>query len=161
MANIISNKLTLIGSDEKVKKCIEKIKGDNVLIPCPIDFEKILPLAGEAPLTVWGCRENSCFPEFLSAVVPTDDKSISFYTYWDTPRPVMIELSKQNPELEFEIKYADEFPQEDGGIYRLKNGKYQKDITFEKDSRKRKSLHKELFPLYFDIANFFKTGKSD
>lgn len=161
MANIISNKLTMIGSNEKIKELIKKIRGENVLIPCPIDFEKIIPLSNDDPLKVWGCRGNSCLPEFLSGVVPTEDNAVSFYTYWDTPRPVILELSKQYPDFEFEVKYADEFISEDGGIYKLKNGEYLQDIHYEKGSPERQILHKELFPLYFDHVKFAKTGKVD
>lgn len=69
----------------------------------------------------WGTKWNS-------SSVSSTDNMIEFQTAWSTPEPVLIELSKQHPEVTITIKYADEDIGGNCGRFVLLNGK---ELEFE------------------------------
>jgi hypothetical protein len=63
----------------------------------------------------WGTKWNASEPV-------VNDNSIEFQTAWSTPEPVLIELSKQHPEVTIDIRYADEDIGSNCGRFVLLNG---------------------------------------
>jgi hypothetical protein len=63
----------------------------------------------------WGTKWNASEPV-------ANDNSIEFQTAWSTPEPVLIELSKQHPEVTITIRYADEDIGSNCGRFVLLNG---------------------------------------
>lgn len=66
--------------------------------------------------TFWGTKWNAYDTEALG------DGTIQFSTAWNFPRPVIVALSKQFPEVEFVYTYADENASYNTGTGRLKAG---------------------------------------
>lgn len=67
-------------------------------------------------LAHWGTKWNS------SAYRLENDKRCTFETAWTHPFPLLEALSRQHPQLEFEVRYADEDLGWNAGCYTLQNG---------------------------------------
>lgn len=174
MPNHITNRLTIIGTEEQVKQVREAIKGEgeNQFI----DFNKIAPIPTElvgtiSPMRIisqseydeqerkireddltdnerkWGLSrsltqklvneytkkfghcdwygwQNANWGTKWNAYdqIEVDENVIEFDTAWSTPYELMLKLSEMFPEVQFEIKYADEDFGHNVGEYTLENG---------------------------------------
>lgn len=123
---------------EKItEKVVSKIEGkeDEFFF----DFEKIIPVPddifrgdltqemelkhGEKTwykwnISHWGAKWNSYdFDPYAKY-----DEKFSFQTAWASPEPVIIALSEMFPDVEFEVKYADEDIGSNLGWYKILNG---------------------------------------
>lgn len=72
--------------------------------------------------------------------------TIFFQTAWSSPLPVILELSKQHPDCEIKISYADEDSGSNVGVVTLKNGKAIKVFQPESQSKEAYEIYFELHP---------------
>ena len=75
----------------------------------------------------WGTKWDACDPTCDHC---PEAIYLNFETAWSTPVPALIELSRQFPNLDIYVEYADEDLGSNCGTYRLANGEIQ-----EEDSR--------------------------
>lgn len=149
MANFITTKVT-VGKD-KIEQVLSKIKGyrenDLGIKEDIVDFEKIIPM----PLHIfrgdlgqeqkekygkdnwydwsiekWGTKWNS-WNLFYSTMYDKD--AFEFQTAWNCPIPVIKQMSKMFPDIEFDIKYSDEdISSRNHGHFIIKDGEVE-DLT--------------------------------
>ncbi len=105
------------------------------LIPLPENYEQGGCTGQHAPGVVcwyswnienWGTKWNAYDSEVTEG-------RVKFETAWSHPWPVMQALSLKHPDVEFEVKYADEDLGSNLGHYRMKNGE-QTGEAFEPQS---------------------------
>ncbi len=87
----------------------------------------------------WGTKWNA--DNFMSL---DDDKVLTFETAWDPAVPVVVEMSKQNPNIRFAFLYADEAIGEHVGFILMKSGQIDYKGTF-------KDYSVDAFELAFDL----------
>lgn len=159
MPNHVTNRLTIIGDENKIKECLNAIKGvwkdypedDNRRI----DFNKIIPMPEEikntqAPnrdekqakklIKKYGCANwydwsianwGTKWNAYSFDEYVSEGNVIIFNTAWSTPKPVILALSKKYSELEFEVIYADEDWGHNYGEYTFKNGETIQDERYD------------------------------
>lgn len=122
------------------------------------DFKKVIPPPEN--IEEGGCSGNHaegviCWYEWQTANWDTKwgaydfdpdgkyEKEFSFQTAWSQPAPVIEQLSKMFPDVEFDVKYADEDIGNNLGHYKIKNG----EKTWEHEFKGYVSVEdeKELF----------------
>ena len=86
----------------------------------------------------WGTKWNAYNQTYSS------NSEFQFDTAWKSPLPLIIELSKQNPELEIKVKYADEDFGYNCGEYTIKNGKIINDLDIVPGSKEAYELAIEV-----------------
>lgn len=85
----------------------------------------------------WGTKWNSANTEW-------DKKSFTFETAWDPAIPVVIELSKQHPDMKLAFLYSDEEIGSHVGYMLLQNGRVDYQGTFPDQGR-------DAYKLAFDL----------
>mgnify|MGYP000946298790 CR=1 FL=1 len=128
MPNHVTNILRVSGDPEKVRAMFEAIKNDKIGLGS-IDFNKVIPMPDyifqgnlgmaerekygkdnwyDWSIANWGTKWNSYGydPEYTPKEF--DGELIEFQTAWSYPDPLVEALSKQYPDLQFEVKWADE-----------------------------------------------------
>lgn len=174
MPNHIRNRLTIFGNKEDIEKCLKEISGiydgkyDDGGVR-RIDFRKIVPMPEEifnteAPnrneelakelkkkyghpdwyewsCANWGTKWNAYNIEEEEYDKPN---SISFDTAWSSPRPVILELSKKYPDLDFGVIYADEDWGSNYGQYIYSNGEIIEDERYNVRSGDPDDIVREL-----------------
>lgn len=164
MPNDITNRITLVNATEQdIKSFKERYFNDKE----EFDFEKVIatPLellatkeSSKTPKAVydnnkrkygyrswydwrvdnWGTKWNSYDNEGWQG------NSFKFITAWSCPFEIVMELSKQNPHLHFQIEFADEFIGEYVGVYEFKNGEAIRQDRYPDGSKEAYELAFEL-----------------
>ena len=126
MPNWCENVLTIKTKDEKVlKQILETIKGqqdnDGEIIELVIDFQKIIPRpkSEENNWFDWNCANWGTKWNADSGFL--NKNTISFFTAWTPPEPIVKKLSEMFPNVSFSMKFTepgDRFY----GRYEYKNG---------------------------------------
>jgi vacuolar-type H+-ATPase subunit F/Vma7 len=118
MPNWITNIVTINASDEVVTKIKEEVKTTEN----EFDFESILPIPKEFEensrdwcLDNWGTKWNS-------SEVWEFEEGFTFNTAWCTPFNLLVGLSKKYPNVEFNVRFADEDFGHNVGEFTLLNG---------------------------------------
>jgi hypothetical protein len=126
MPNHITNRLTVIADNDRVREILEAVKDDEHGLGS-LDFEKIIPpppdiYRGDVGAAEqqkygnntlldfarekWGTKWNSYgygeYPPY------SDGSEIRFNTAWDRPEPVIVKLSQMFPDAQFQHQWADE-----------------------------------------------------
>lgn len=164
MPNHIINRITLIDATEKE---IEEFKAKYFNDEEEFDFEKVIATPAELRATKestttpkkvydtnknkygfrswydwrlanWGTKWNSYYNEGW------EGNSFKFQTAWSCPFEIVMELSKQNPHLHFQIEFACEFIGEYVGVYEFKNGEAIKQNRYPDGSKEAYELAFEL-----------------
>lgn len=175
MPNHVANRLTIIGDEKEIRRCLDNISGyyyengqksDDVR---RIDFEKIIPMPDEIRNTTapnrdeklarkltkkyghsdwyswscakWGTKWNAYD---ITSEEYDEPNSVSFSTAWSTPRPVILELSKQYPSLTFEVIYADEDWGHNYGTYTYSSGEIIQDECYDASQGDPEEIVREL-----------------
>lgn len=76
----------------------------------------------------WNTKWNACYSCLIES---SEDKGIEMQTAWSTPEPVICELSKQYPDIEFTVEYADENIGQNCGSFSYQNGDMYDDYVPE------------------------------
>lgn len=97
----------------------------------------------------WGTKWNSS-----SFEVSEDFKSLTFETAWDPSMEIMIEISKQNPDIKFAYLYSDEAIGSHVGYMLVHGGRIDYKGTFEDYSY-------DAYKLAFDLWNCGNDYKYD
>lgn len=161
MPNYIKNRLVIIGTNEQIKELFEKYNThfpSNVIFP---DFKKIIPppdddaykdlpsqeIARISPnwwyawnIKNWGTKWNvlKCETEQLG--------TYTFITAWSGVYKIMLKLSEQNPDIEFNYEYADENIGYNCASYKFQNGKILSAFEPETASKEAYDLSFKLWP---------------
>ncbi len=159
MPNHVTNRLIIKGTEQQIKEVFEKYNTINDETNQFPDFDKIIqyPRCDEyndipsqeqvkdSPnwwytwnLKNWGTKWNSYSNEEF------DFGTYLFETAWSGVLNLMIELSKQNPEIEFNYTYADEDSGYNVGNFIIKNGTLLKSETPDGGT-------KEAYEIYFEL----------
>lgn len=144
MPNHITNEVSFVGTEERVKELREFIKGqpwaesdDNSI--SEFDFNKIIPPPANM---VTGTLSYDRMQELKAQGIPnwydwnienwgtkwnaynisSTDEYIRFDTAWSTPDKVIEALSEKFPDVEIRVKYADEDLGYNCGTYTCLNG---------------------------------------
>lgn len=146
MANIITNILTINGSDEQVAKVREFIKGANgdpisfqSIIPMPEDLYEAPPVEVEQwpfPIPAWEFWRMKnwsakCEPEPVEDELVNSFNRIIFDTRDATPIAAIRHLSQAFPSVIFEIVFACEFAGDFCGEYIFKGGTMIKKVLHD------------------------------
>ncbi len=128
MPNHVTNILRVSGDPEKVREMFEAIKSDEIGLGS-LDFNKVIPMPeyifrgnlGMAErekygkenwydwsISNWGTKWNSYGYDPVYTPKEFDGEHIEFQTAWSYPDPLIAALSKQYPDLQFEVIWADE-----------------------------------------------------
>ena len=96
MANIVFNKLTVIGKKPNIviKNCISKKKGKKIF-----DFEKIAPLGSHNWETYWGCSD-------CVQTTQIGKDFIIFESRWNPPFGLINKLAHKNQFYTFKLDYG-------------------------------------------------------
>lgn len=123
MANHITNKLKISGEESlvvRIKKEIASVDEEGTELA--IDFEIIHPIPNEFEnesnkwrIENWGTKWNAYESMY-------EGDLIYFLTAWSNPFELMIKLSENYPDAEFNLRYADENFGYNVGEYTMKNG---------------------------------------
>ena len=152
MSNIISNILTINGTEDQVAKVRDYIKGPNgesislqSIVPQPknlkgrrmVEVAGLIHLNGE-PLTIpdwldwrfnhWGCERDA---ESIRDDAVDAPNRILFNTSSTTSFEAMIILSLLFPEVTLNVIYSDACPELYCGEYTIKNGKVTNYILYD------------------------------
>ena len=154
MSNMISNILTINGTEEQVAQVRNYIKGSNgesislqSIIPMPEDLtgeRKVemkdwpIPPGCDGPITIpdwmfwrlelWGCKWDA---EPIRDDAVDAPNRILFNTPTTTPYQAMAILSKQFPEVSFNIIFSDEYPELYCGEYTLSGGEVTNEVWYD------------------------------
>lgn len=96
----------------------------------------------------WGTKWNSYDHDFHSM-----DEEFSFDTAWSHPLPIILEMSKQNPEVTFEVMYADEDWGSNCAEYTAKAGEILSENVPESQSNE---AYEVLFKVDPSAENYFQ-----
>lgn len=174
MPNHIRNKLTIMGKKKDIEKCLREIAGtydgkyDDGGVR-RIDFRKIIPMPEEIANTESPNRDEELAKELKKKYGHSDwyewscanwgtkwntynieeeeydePNAITFDTAWSSPRPVIFELSKKYPSLEFGVIYADEDWGCNYGTYMYANGEIIEDCRYDVRSGDPDDIVREL-----------------
>jgi hypothetical protein len=144
---------TRIVSEEEYKEA-RKAKKDKMFCGFPMTKEiqqELLKKYGSDNWYNWAV-ENWGTKWGAYDITDWDDNTISFYTAWSPPMPVIIELSKRFPKVEFVMKYADEgagFV----GIISFINGEENIIAHPKSDSKEFNELYLEITGINLDEEN--------
>jgi hypothetical protein len=124
MPNWTDNHLTIIGVQDEIDKCLNSVKTKesafdfNAVIPSPENVTDWYTWNIEHWGTKWNAQPSSG-DTIVAERIPTGAE-VWFDTAWSPPMPVLLELSKKFPELEFQLYYFQEGMGQ--GLARFKNG---------------------------------------
>jgi hypothetical protein len=128
MPNHVTNILRVSGDQKQIRAMFEAIKDDKIGLGS-IDFNKVIPMPehifrgnlGMAErekygkdnwydwsISNWGTKWNSYGYDPVYTPKEFDGEHIKFQTAWSYPDPLIVALSKQYPNLQFEVIWADE-----------------------------------------------------
>lgn len=128
MPNHVTNILRVSGDPDKVRAMFEAIKSDEIGLGS-IDFNKVIPTPdniyrgnlGKEEFAKygknnwldwntanWGTKWNSYGYDAVYTPKEFDGEHIEFQTAWSYPDPIIAALAEQYPDLNFEVKWADE-----------------------------------------------------
>jgi hypothetical protein len=109
------NRLLITGRDNEVDQCLNSVKGANGAF----DFNAVIPFPGPDPETLagrnwrirnWKTKWNACPWEDEKSIgierTPDGGACFSFCTAWGPPIPVIEELSRKFPKLEFRLQHG-------------------------------------------------------
>ena len=124
MPNWSFNHLQIIGRQDEIDKCLNCVKTKE----SAFDFNTVIPEPENNPdwytwrCEHWGTKWNAQPASGDTIVAETIPGGVAmwFDTAWSPPVPVLLELSKQFPELEFQIYFVIEGIGE--GLGRFRNG---------------------------------------
>lgn len=173
MPDYVINRIEMKGDKTLIKQVRADISGGQTEYnnPIPIDFNKIVPPPTNmftkelSPQQKIGLREQGT-PNWLdwqsenwgtkwNAIkqVEESDSAFLFLTAWTPPFPICVKLSILYPNLEFELKWCDEFGFEDYyiGYAKFKNGK-QDIVELNSDSSEAQELAEELIMKYANLG---------
>lgn len=118
MPNWVVNKVTFIGSQNKIEKIFEHIKGEDTLI----DFNKIIPMPdyiyrgnlGEKERKKYG--KNNWYDwsiehwntKWNATDTYRENNSIYYNTAWSPATPIFQKLTQMYPDIDMELQWADE-----------------------------------------------------
>ena len=127
MPNHVTNVLTLKGEAQRVLEVIEYVSGepDASGFRRGFDFEKIIPPpdnleSGNLSFETMKVLASKGIPDWYhwnsanwgtkwnAYEIEISPKRIKFQTAWAMPEPIFKALSKEFPDVEFQLKYADE-----------------------------------------------------
>jgi hypothetical protein len=124
MPNWSFNHLQIIGKQDEIDKCLNSVKTKE----SAFDFDAVIPRPENISdwytwnIEHWGTKWNaqpSSGDTIVAERIPTGAE-IWFDTPWTPPVPVLLELSKKFPELEFQLYFTEEWMGE--GLAQFKNG---------------------------------------
>jgi hypothetical protein len=132
MPTLCANRLQIIGRQDEIDKCLNSVKTKegafdfNTVIRRP-DLKRVVPRFGNRFYLqwydgLWGTRSNA-LPSSDDTIVAEripHGAEICFETAWAPPVPVLLELSKKFPKLEFRLYY--EINGDGEGLVWYKNG---------------------------------------
>ena len=129
MPNHVTNILVVSGDADKRQAMFEAIKNDEIGLGS-IDFNKVIPAPdnifqgnlgaaerekyGKNNWLDWNCANwGTKWNSYGYQGPPCTEKefdgaTVEFQTAWSAPTPVLIALAEKYPDLDFEIKWADE-----------------------------------------------------
>lgn len=90
----------------------------------------------------WGTKWN------ISEVEKESNNTFTFVTAWNGVPKLMLEISNQNPDIEFEYEYADEDTSYNCASYKFKNGEVLETFEPEGGSKEAYELAFKLRPYY-------------
>ncbi len=165
MPNNITNILIVQGDTQKRKDLFEAIKSEDHCIGS-IDFSKIIPPPnggsdGQRDWNIdhWGTKWNSYgFDEAKEF----DGETLEFQTAWATPQPVITALAEQYPDLDFDLKWADEDFGYNVGHKQYKSGKECFSFVSQGGSNQALELAAEIHQVDLAESGFLyneETGK--
>jgi hypothetical protein len=173
MSNHISNKLTIIGTDEEVKEVFEFIKIDKEGIGT-IDFDKITPMpkwvygSSEDVIGIrstdedkWGAENTSLnwarknwgtkWGAYSQPDSRNTNNTIFFQTAWNGVPKLIQKIAWIFPNIIVEYSFADEdLGSSNCGIYRFKENEILDEIHYG-------SCTKEAYELAFDLVECGET----
>jgi hypothetical protein len=124
MPNWSYNHLQIIGTKDEVDKCLNSVKTNE----SGFDFNTVIPVPENNPDRLtwiwehWGTPKIA-FPSGRDTIVPErlpGGAEMFYDTAWRPGLPILVELSKKFPELEFQLYFVIEGIGE--GLARFKNG---------------------------------------
>lgn len=118
MPNWITNIVTINASDEVVAKIKQEVKSTKN----EFDFENILPMPTEFEEDWYNWRIENWGTKWNSSEVWEFEEGFTFNTAWSTPFNLLVGLSKKYPNVEFNIRFADEDFGYNVGEFTLLNG---------------------------------------
>jgi hypothetical protein len=124
MPNLCYNHLQIIGKKDEIDKCLNSVKTKetafdfNAVIPCPENISDWYTWSIEHWGTKWNAQPSSGDTIVVERI--PNGAEIWFDTAWNPPVPVILELSKKFPELEFQLYFTEEWMRE--GLAQFKNG---------------------------------------
>lgn len=124
MPNRCYNHLQIIGRKDEIDKCLNSVKTKesafdfNAVIPVPENISDWYTWKIEHWGTKWNAQPSS--GDIIVVERIPIGAEIWFDTAWDPPVPVLLELSKKFPELEFQLYFTEEWMRE--GLAQFKNG---------------------------------------
>jgi hypothetical protein len=157
MPNWSYNHLQIIGRQDEIDKCLNSVKTKE----SAFDFNTVIPEPENNPdWLTWRCEhwgtkwnaEPSSGDTIVAERIPTGAE-MWFDTAWRPPLPVLLELSKKFPELEFRLYFVIEGIGE--GLARFKNGETLCDDYAKVDWESVDSLLSHETPIYKVYRSLF------
>jgi hypothetical protein len=118
MPNWITNIVTINASEEVIAKIKEEVKTSEN----EFDFESILPMPIEFEDDWYNWRLDNWGTKWNSSEIYVFEEGFTFNTAWSTPFNLLVGLSKKYPNVEFNIRFADEDFGYNVGEFTLLNG---------------------------------------
>lgn len=119
MADFVFNDVQVEGPPERVSQLFKQIAFDGY--PGTFDFNKVIPMPQGLQLEEWRLSSTSSWYGWSiknwgtkwnntpdEQVVDAGSNSIRFTTAWEMPHPVLQELSRQYPDLDFHVSWTGE-----------------------------------------------------